>query len=602
MMYLSIFGLRGQKHENECEVGLRCAHEIHETFKTWSQIKVVSIGVTSGNVYCGICGHTLRREYSVVSVTVNIAARLMIAYPGMVSCDEDTLIQSKMSFSRHFKKLPIRNLKGLKEAVRAYEFIDAIDFEEVDVMNELENSIPMVGREEVMQKVHFSVTAAIAAFNNNELNHSGACCVMIKGDGQQGKSRVINELYRVCVYQNLKCLRLILNAKHTSMPFWTVKYCLQKILESENAGNIEDIIVNKLSDLIVEADYLSALNSIFDIHLPAQSSIANDTHGEIQKILLRLLCHNLSSNFWIVFIDDADYIDSDSFNLLPSLFETKSLFFILTIGKHCRNWTMTQKEIYVNEFVTIYRLQPIDKKFHKDIACHSINVSAIPIKFERFLHENSNGNPGWIVTCAKTLLNSGKLCRKGLMIKEAISMGLILVNNLISDDNVVRHHEEDIFSDVFKLTQKVVEHTLSQINEINVDEIVIYVVVLRAELTSIDFASKHTTRKLMLYDSLSYHDQLTCKCAALLGNEFDRDMLNYLLPSSKERKVAKGIVQLFQQNILACASSKPSLSRGESFRRFSDMTTCYCKNPKIPDSCRDLPKYGKFIFNYFVLE
>ena len=81
-MFLSIFGLRGQKLENECEIGLRCAHEIRKTFKTWPEISSVSIGVTSGISYCGIVGHSLRREYSVISVAVNRAARLMMAYPG----------------------------------------------------------------------------------------------------------------------------------------------------------------------------------------------------------------------------------------------------------------------------------------------------------------------------------------------------------------------------------------------------------------------------------------------------------------------------------------------------------------------------------------
>lgn len=582
MMYLSIFGLRGQKHENECEIGLRCAYEIVKTFKTWSQIKSVSVGVTSGNVYCGIVGHTLRREYSVISVTVNKAARLMMAYTDMVSCDEDTLIQSKMSFS-HFKKLLYKKLKGLKDEVRAFQFIDVTDFGEMDVVSELENSNPMIGREKEMQRVHSCVTAAIASFNNNELNNSDAWCVMIKGDGQQGKSRVINELYRVCVYQNLKCLRLILNAKHTSMPFWTVKYCLQKILESENSGSIEDIIVDKLSDLIVKAEYLSTLNPIFDTYFPSRSSIANDKYGEIQKILLRLLCHNLSPNFWIVFIDDADYIDSDSFNLLSTLFETKTLFFIFTIGKNCRKWTEEQNEIYMNKFVTQYHLQPIDKTFQKDIACASINVSAIHIKFERFLHQNSGGNPGWIETCAKTLLHSGKLSRRSLMIREAISNGLVLMNNLIIYDD-----DEDIFLDVLNEPQKDIEHNSSEIRD---DERIIYVAFLTAELTLIDFVGKYTTRKLILYDTLSYHDQLICKCAALLGNEFNRDMLNYLLLGSRERKIAKTIVQLFQQNILACASTHHS--QRESFRRFSDMNTCYCKDPRIPESCRNLPKYGK---------
>lgn len=589
MMFLSIFGLRGQKLENECEVGLRCAFEVHKIFKTWPEISTVSIGVTSGISYCGIVGHTLRREYSVISVTVNKAARLMMAYPGIISCDEDTLIRSKIDFLRHFKRLPRKVMKGLQADVRAFEFTDII--EEVEVMNEMEKITPMVDREIAMKQVRESLISAIEAFNRNSLQSTGTWCFMIRGDGQQGKSRIINELFRECMHQDLKCLRLILNAKHTSMPFFTLKYCLSKILESEkevdrrHSEGIQEIIADKLSSLIVEQGYLSVLNSIFDTKFESTFSIDSELIAKVRENIFRLLCHNLSQHFWIIFIDDADYMDHDSFELLPLIWETKSIFFIFSVGKHFRKWTPKQKEIYLNKFVTQHRLQPIDKTFHRDIACRSINVSALPIEFERFLHENSNGNPGWIETCANTLLYAGKLRRISMMIKEAIENGMVLINDLIAKE---RSDELDIFYDVKDLQLINIENFMKELAH---DEQIIYAVELTDNLTSKDFVSEYTTRKLMLYDTLSLHDQLVCKCAALLGTEFHRDMLNNLLPSSNERNIAKTIVKLFQQNILKCAS--PKNYEVQHYKRYTDIViTCNCVNPYISDSCRDLPKYG----------
>ena len=120
-MFLGIFGLRGYKHELESQIALRCASEIFETFKNQQNILQVSIGVTTGLCYCGIVGHSLRREYSVISVTVNIAARLMMAYPNMITCDNETLLQSKMDV-KHFRLLPKKKLKGLVNEVLAFEF------------------------------------------------------------------------------------------------------------------------------------------------------------------------------------------------------------------------------------------------------------------------------------------------------------------------------------------------------------------------------------------------------------------------------------------------------------------------------------------------
>lgn len=125
-MFLIIFGLRGYKHEIESQIALRCAAEIHDTFMVKKGILQISIGVTTGLSYCGIVGHSLRREYSVISVTVNKAARLMVAYPNIVSCDHETVLQSKMDI-KHFRLLPKKKLKGLEQDVMAFEFKE--DFE-----------------------------------------------------------------------------------------------------------------------------------------------------------------------------------------------------------------------------------------------------------------------------------------------------------------------------------------------------------------------------------------------------------------------------------------------------------------------------------------
>ena len=64
------------------EAALRIINELKETAK----IKV-SIGVTTGKVFCGLVGSPYRHEYSVMGASVNLSARLMCAAPeGTVSC------------------------------------------------------------------------------------------------------------------------------------------------------------------------------------------------------------------------------------------------------------------------------------------------------------------------------------------------------------------------------------------------------------------------------------------------------------------------------------------------------------------------------------
>lgn len=53
---------------------------------------------------------------------VNLAARMMVAYVGMVSCDVETCAASRLP-SYCFKELPKRNLKGVTNPVTVYQYV-----------------------------------------------------------------------------------------------------------------------------------------------------------------------------------------------------------------------------------------------------------------------------------------------------------------------------------------------------------------------------------------------------------------------------------------------------------------------------------------------
>lgn len=82
--FIVIFGLPGFKHENDCAHALVCADCIHREMTTIEKVSTTSIGVTTGPTYCGVVGHYHRHEYTVIGRKVNMAARLMMHYPGKV--------------------------------------------------------------------------------------------------------------------------------------------------------------------------------------------------------------------------------------------------------------------------------------------------------------------------------------------------------------------------------------------------------------------------------------------------------------------------------------------------------------------------------------
>ncbi|XP_070499414.1 adenylate cyclase type 10-like [Chironomus tepperi] len=571
MMFLIIFGLRGMQHENESAIGLKCAHELHQTFKSWDEIIAVSIGVTSGKSYCGVVGHTLRREYSVISVSVNRAARLMMAYPNVVSCDQVTLIESKIKL-RYFKLLPKKSLKGISEAITVYEFLDGdcSDNDLVDMNYEV-----LVGKDELLESANKLLVKAITQYNKcSHMPSSVKFCLVIKGENGEGRTRVINYLYRDFMEQDIKCMKLSLNTKHSSTPFWTLKHCITKFIETEygSEDELKNTITKKFLHLNIHK-YLYLFNEIIDTNFDNNNvgiDLNETEKTEIQKQMIAILCKSLK-NFWIILIDDADYIDLHSLKFINSIIMSQTIFVILAIGKNHKKWTLQHGKFIKNEHVTQYNLKPIDKTFQKDIACQSLNVSAIPIEFERFIHKNSNGNAGWIETCAKILLYTGKLKIKTSLYLQAVNDGMIMKNELNNDK-----------SDFFDIP--------SPIKDSRQDDRVINVAVIEGVLCEKDYIVGYKNNKLMVYDTLSSYDQMICKCASVIGPKFYRKQLNYLITKIDYRHVGKTILKLFKLNILFCAS----LPNDEK-----EASICGCKNVKIFESCRDLPKYSNCTYMTF---
>ena len=80
-----MFGLPGRKDSYDCKHAIQCAYKIRVKLQDLPEVKVASAGVTTGHTFCGVVGHHHRHEYTVIGKMVNMAARLMTNYPGILS-------------------------------------------------------------------------------------------------------------------------------------------------------------------------------------------------------------------------------------------------------------------------------------------------------------------------------------------------------------------------------------------------------------------------------------------------------------------------------------------------------------------------------------
>ncbi|CAG0921246.1 unnamed protein product, partial [Notodromas monacha] len=121
--FLCMFGVWGYSRSQIALRSLRAARKVHTLLNHVYRVDAVSLGVTSGLVYCGIVGHRYRQEYTVIGHKVNLAARIMSSYPGIISCDEETLNESGLSINA-FRPLPPKEMKGIKTgSIKVYQFV-----------------------------------------------------------------------------------------------------------------------------------------------------------------------------------------------------------------------------------------------------------------------------------------------------------------------------------------------------------------------------------------------------------------------------------------------------------------------------------------------
>jgi class 3 adenylate cyclase len=87
---IGAWGLPPLSHENDPERAVRTALDILQSLFKLGIMS--SIGITTGQVFCGDVGSNARREYAVVGDIVNLSARLMAHASGGVLCDKDTYV------------------------------------------------------------------------------------------------------------------------------------------------------------------------------------------------------------------------------------------------------------------------------------------------------------------------------------------------------------------------------------------------------------------------------------------------------------------------------------------------------------------------------
>ena len=118
---IAFWGVSSYTFNNNSNRALFCAALMKSQFQAISH--KVSVGLTTGDVYCGNLGSPVRNEFVGIGAPVNLAARFMAKGNGKILLDAATYHQLPEESKRKCQMLEKIQFKGVQEAIAPYQYV-----------------------------------------------------------------------------------------------------------------------------------------------------------------------------------------------------------------------------------------------------------------------------------------------------------------------------------------------------------------------------------------------------------------------------------------------------------------------------------------------
>ena len=115
---IAMWGVPSFTYPHNGSIAVNCGMAIHAG--TLALGHRCSIGITTGNVFCGNVGSLVRRDFVGIGHTVNLAARLMCKAKGLIYIDEATFSYLPQDFRLQLRATEPFQVKGIDHPIIAY--------------------------------------------------------------------------------------------------------------------------------------------------------------------------------------------------------------------------------------------------------------------------------------------------------------------------------------------------------------------------------------------------------------------------------------------------------------------------------------------------
>ncbi|XP_064420120.1 adenylate cyclase type 10 [Latimeria chalumnae] len=582
--FLSAFGLPGDKVEDECVHALQSAFKIHSfCSENLIKLRVASVGITTGLVFCGVVGHPLRHEYTVIGRKVNMAARLMMHYPGVVSCDVDTFRQSQLS-SHCFSELPKQSMKGVQNPGPIYQYLGKNREKKLvkpQLSVEREDDYPLLGREQELEAFMKALKQFIKCKGIASNNYQNV--VMYEGVFGLGKSKLLAEIVHRSQKNGLRVIAFSPTKADVRQPFFSVQTMVAGLLHLHNCKGYaerEKVISSKINDP-AQQELLCLLNPLLLVKFPVSQKVSlMSSHAkvdEMKNFIFKIINKEIRTETVMFVIDQAHNIDIASWGFITEMLNKTATFVVMALlpftieNPPCH----LAVDIMQSSQTLHLKLMGLDPSVIPELACSILGVIRIPKELEIFLIERSYGVPYFCEQLLKSLYFSNFIVLEELENDEEDETDILFTQrkSFIQKTTASEVWKKKMKGkkSLDKKPQTVEQKTSHKVigleeekkddNDDDDDDEQLYVCTINegVKLQNIPIPPTLKGMALAKLDNMHPAEQMVVKCAAVIGHTFHVKMLQYILPEGSYRKLKQSLATLLGCGMFECASKQADM-------------------------------------------
>ncbi|XP_040594562.1 adenylate cyclase type 10 [Mesocricetus auratus] len=536
--FLCVFGFPGEKAPDEITHALESAVDIFDFCSQVHKIRTVSIGVASGIVFCGIVGHTVRHEYTVIGQKVNIAARMMMYYPGIVTCDSVTYDGSNLP-AYFFKELPKKVMKGVADSGPVYQCLglnEKVMFGMAYLICNRYEGYPLLGR---VREIDYFMSAM-----KDFLVMNCSRVLMYEGLPGIGKSHLLMEIeYLASRHENHRAIAIALTKISFHQNFYTIQILMANVLGLDTCKHYKErqtSLQNKVK-MLLDDKFHCLLNDIFHVQFPVSREMSRMSplrkQMELEALFMKILEQTVKEERIIFIIDEAQFVDGTSWAFIEKLIRCMPIFIIMSLTPFSDIPCAAASAIMKNRNTTYITLGTMQPQEIRDKVCVDLSVSSIPTELDSYLIEGSCGIPLYCEELLKNLDHHRVLLFQQAESEEKTNLTW---NNLFQ--NSVRPTEDiDVYTSMSE----------------GRNEVCYLASGVRLKNLSPPASLKEVS--LVQLDSMSLSHQMLVRCAAIIGLTFTTELLFEILPCWNMKTMIKALAMLVESNVFDCFRNSKDL-------------------------------------------